>query len=761
VNPELTPRISVRGRTYFTEPSYRKAQHLWSFRREEELKDASSPRFFVQSTRSWTTADLSTDLSISLSHKKNLRNKEKTCEGYVAEISAPPLAVERPLLAAGYDFAVIAGDGQVLYHSDPRRTLKENFFAEVDNPDDVHAAIQSRAGRHLKTLYARRPSELFIRPLDLNNAGWFVVTLRDRGWIYAVATETLVYAMAWCCLSWLASTLVLLMVFLRSGKERLHYWWPTPQKGKFYQTLTGIYAFLLIGGLAVVVRADPVGSGLFRFSLAFPLIAAVTTVMMHWRSSYDRAPQGDLHRTSYWTWYVAALAAMWAAAGIVPAAGLFRHSWHLEMHKLDQYERTRYRRSMDDWDAEDREYYRKREISFATPWERDELLEHRKEDRVSFIVGYAQGGFSVSALEDWLDRHLPFYSESVESVRYQRAGDGSAIYPFPVDTDQSASGSVSLPSLLLFGLFAIVAASCFRFTVRSLFWPRLLRKFARPAVERAERPYAVLLVPTSQQKRALKELFQPAAVALAAETGGQTQFVHARDGGLEVFDFEDTWCDARGRQGMLERLEIGQNGARTLILAKSDPLFLLTQEASKDEQISPSNLSEAERQRWLRVFRPFHKIQSPVFRDDGSDCAHLETVWRGCSPVEQLTLIQVAQEGFANRNQSATVRGLLDRGLLELNPHLKLAVPEWREFVLEQMSSTQVERLEQPEGKPGWRSVRWIFLSLLAIALLFAFVTGASWIKSATAMMTILGGIMETLWKVVSAFHRIGAKQGE
>jgi len=330
VNPELTPRISVRGRTYFTEPSYRKAQHLWSFRREEELKDASSPRFFVQSTRSWTTADLSTDLSISLSHKKNLRNKEKTCEGYVAEISAPPLAVERPLLAAGYDFAVIAGDGQVLYHSDPRRTLKENFFAEVDNPDDVHAAIQSRAGRHLKTLYARRPSELFIRPLDLNNAGWFVVTLRDRGWIYAVATETLVYAMAWCCLSWLASTLVLLMVFLRSGKERLHYWWPTPQKGKFYQTLTGIYAFLLIGGLAVVVRADPVGSGLFRFSLAFPLIAAVTTVMMHWRSSYDRAPQGDLHRTSYWTWYVAALAAMWAAAGIVPAAGLFRHSWHLK-----------------------------------------------------------------------------------------------------------------------------------------------------------------------------------------------------------------------------------------------------------------------------------------------------------------------------------------------------------------------------------------------------------------------------------------------
>jgi hypothetical protein len=763
-NPQLTPRISVRGRTYFTEASYREPWNLWSFAGEDESGE-STPSFFVQSARSWTTADLSTDLSISLRNKTNLSDRTGNCDGYVAEISAPLLTAERPILADGYQFAVISANGHVLYHSDPRRTLKENLLVEIEDADALHAAIQSRTQRHLKTMYGGRPTELFIRPLDVKNSGWFVVTLRDRGWIYSAATETLFHAGALCFLAWLVSTLFLLMALLHAGKRSLPHVWPAPWKKGFYRKLTAFYAALTTAGITMVLALDPAGTFLMWFSLSFPLAVGMTALLVHRLNPRAAVRAQDATErsasSSYWPWYVAALSMLWVSAGTVPAAGIFRRSWHLELHKLEQFEQTRYVRSVNDWDAEDRDSYRGRDIAFATPEDREGLLRHRSKSRTSFTVRYARGAFTVSTLEEWLEGHLPFYSEPVESFRYQRADNGPAGGSLLADSDLSGALPASPFSILLWALFVVTGGSCFRFTLRSLFWPGVSKRAMRLPARQDERPYAVLLVPTSRQKRLLKKWFQPAAAAVEVSSGAPEQFSQPAGGSLEILDFEDAWSDTGRRQTMLERLENARDDERLVILAEADPLLALTQENPNSEQVPPSGLPAAERERWISVFRPSHTMAPSVFLEDGEDDERFHALWHNCSPAEQLTLIEVGQEGFANRHHGETVQRLLNAGLLALSPHLNLGIPGWRDFVVQQPVPTGVNRLEPHPGKPGWRTIRWIFLILLVIAIVFAFVTGASWIKSATAMMSVLGGIMETAWKILGAVHRISAPEGE
>ena len=41
-------------------------------------------------------------------------------------------------------------------------------------------------------------------------------------------------------------------------------------------------------------------------------------------------------RSSYRRWYYLAIAALWACTAVVPAAGLFRHGWKLELAKLER-----------------------------------------------------------------------------------------------------------------------------------------------------------------------------------------------------------------------------------------------------------------------------------------------------------------------------------------------------------------------------------------------------------------------------------------
>jgi hypothetical protein len=727
VNEEVTPRLMLNKRPYFT--AARDGQ-LWSLAGDDG--DPRKPPLFVQSSRSMTTAELFTGLSV----------RSRLGKSCVAAISAKPLSVERPLLPAGYDFAVIAADGQVLYHSDPGRTGKEDFFEEMEAPAPLRSAVQAGAPLHLTTSYSRRSVELFVRPLaSLRNAGWFIVTLRDRRWLEGVCTEALVRTMAWILLPW-SFSLALSVIALLAGKRSLRHWWPDPKKGPLYRALAFAYWTALAAGIFCVAGFRPGAAWLFWFSLAFPLILASITLVVYRARRFDRhGLAADAHKN----WYFAALAGLCAASAVVPTAGLFRHSWHLELDKLSRFEQVREERHQRDWSAQDEDLQRYLKIS-----NRSEFLDIRKCQRPSYMEALAELR-DTATWDQWLDRKLPIYSPTVELIRHQKLkGQAmrarSALEPVPY---RNAGVAFNTLSVLGFVVVMLVTALWLRFQAHNLFWTHLAirRPAATSELIGCER-FVILLAPSLRERRDLAaKLASPEPAPQNGNPGGKAAPVL-------VVDFEDARLDETRRQSALSQLETAaaQREGSAVILANSDPLCLFNGEPSD----GPVAAAIAEKERWLAALEPFVLRTAPINGDGAPQtAARFEALWRHCSRQEQLTLIHVAQEGFANPHQTAAVEQLLAKGLLTFDPNLKLMSPAFTQFVAQQAARSDVKSWEQPQEALGWRGARWIFGLLLLGAAAFLAGTQDSWFKGAAVAMTTVAGALEALWKVLQAVQSL------
>jgi hypothetical protein len=435
IHPEGTPPVQVNKRQYFLET---KAERLWHLsterdrdespfaQKEDESLSTERDReqrgdFIVQTLRAISTGELRTVLSIRSTVPKSCTNAP-----YIAVISMAPLSVERPVLPTGYSFAIIAADGQVLYHSDPRRTLKEDFFSQVRDSDALHSAINGLrdegASALLSTYYGRVPMDLNIRKLSLlAGPHWFIVTMRDRRWLNAVATETLIHATMWClttaCAIFLA-VLLTLSACLRQTSSRavsdgplkriLRWLWPDPAKESLYQVLAVSGGVLSVAGVAAICFwRVPQGPGLFWFSILYPLAGILVALT-------EGSNSGRLPKKQGKTWagyYTAAVATLLTAIAVVPAVGLFRHGWNREMDKIERFEASSWAVRWRDWTAKDKDNYAN--IAIKDPkknhgdndWEY--FFSSRQNRSAWFRVRYSRASVQRSRPDDWLDQRLP------------------------------------------------------------------------------------------------------------------------------------------------------------------------------------------------------------------------------------------------------------------------------------------------------------------------------------------------------------------
>ena len=169
----------------------------------------------------------------------------------------------------------------------------------------------------------------------------------------------------------------------------------------------------------------------------------------------------------------------------------------------------------------------------------------------------------------------------------------------------------------------------------------------------------------------------------------------------------------------------------------------------------------AGQERWFRALEPFVKAVAAVVQPVPATDGYFDSLWRRCSKYEQITLIQVAQEGFANPRNAGAVKNLIDKGLLVRDPQLKLLNDKFEEFVGRHALSPEVKRWEHPEQGLGWRGARWILLAVLLGALAFVAGTGETWIKSATVMTTAFATGLEAVWKFRDTAERLMSAKAE
>jgi hypothetical protein len=743
VHRKRTPKTNIRSRAYF-QAVHDRPQYLWAFGTD----GADVQRFHVESVRSVTTGELTTVVAIP-------SKASDVCEpaaGYVAAISGPPVSIEHPLLPGGSEFAVIASDGQVLYHSDRRRTLKENFFEEVSDPHAIHAAIVAGSELNLSTSYGRRPVDLFLRPFrGIPLANWFVVTMRDSEWRETVSTEAMVASTFLGVLAWLPLLAVTVWAFWHRARV-VSLIWPDASRDDEYRAVTFTCGALAVIALGAMWLFRPTALPPLLLSMTLPIIAVMAAATARWRGHRTSKDPGALR------WYLPAMVAFIVAAAVIPAAGVYRHSWHRELGKFDRFERNRMDLEVRDWRAEDRDRYRQ------IPGADEALMSSRAGSRAEFVVQYA-GEFTSNPLDRFLDRHLPFYNETLESVRYQTslaaAAEGAASARFSSVANQGIG--FSNLSLLLWAATAIGVLWWLRLAIRGIFWTSL-----SPAASPPNR-LVVLVAPSPQDKVWLREFFglpasrgnaspsDEAAAAPSTDKGAAASSGDKASAAAVVIDFEEAVSQSDART-TLERLEqsLAPAGAGAVLIAESDPLARLNPPATQP----PAPAPVPDRERWIAVLgRGVAGVAVPGAGGSGGDAAceaYFNTLWHHCTRDEQLTLIHLADEEFVNPHNAASVKRLLSRGLVAAAP-LRIASPDFRHFVQSQAEELpEVKQWEQPEGGFGWHQARWVLFLLLVGGLVLAWATGENWIKGATAFLTTLAGGVEAFQRVATATQRLG-----
>jgi hypothetical protein len=788
-----TGRQTVADREYFTEV---RDARLWSF------DEVTGQPFFTQSLRSITTAELITALSIrsSLSEKCAFDAETKTVVAVVTGVH--PTSVERPLLPSGYSFAIIGASGAVLYHSDRRRILKENFFEEFNDPERLQAAVHARTPQRFHTTYARRPTEVFITPFTgIPAAQWFIATLRDEQWLETTNSEALLRTTFWSVAASIP-TLAVSLLLLYAGKRSIQHLWPDPGKDSYYKLLVPVYAALLVVGL-VGSSFALVGTGLFLLAVLFPLLVILISVAIHliwvrfptldtWVASRAIWHRQHLDGLTHRNWFFIAVAALWACTSVVPAIGLFRYSWTLEIAKFRSLEWNRANQLKESWKAQDDFEWKHVIIE-----DRSRFLQSRQAYLESYMPQGPVSPVERSWAEQLLDGYLPLYNDVAERLRDQSPGMLAETASSSRRDLLTANVALTWQTLLGAGLTAFIAGWWLRYKDRHLLWARIAD--ARPT--RDLTPLAAgcrlaIVAPSERARARLARTFRasthvaPAHVersavpAISIGPSGLTDDVlhrleniasetyraqsaatdPATSADVQVDDFEQKVMQPDTRLATLKKLEVCvATKGRAVIICRSDPLHLLNLKsgATGEPQNLRPHLSPLERDRWLAVLESFvvHSAAVEDVDEDEMDSSenhelYFDSLWRYCSQPEKVTLVQVAEEGFANPHQESVVKGLVEKRLMKLEPNLKLKSEAFERFVVRQAGSAQLTAWETPEGALGWRGIRWILAFVVVAVLLFLATTQGAWFRSAAAILTGITVSLEAVSGFIQAINR-------
>ncbi|MDF0645977.1 MAG: hypothetical protein P0111_18265 [Nitrospira sp.] len=141
-------------------------------------------KFWIQSIYSWTTGNNYAVLSLKSTASSE---RDNLARPIVAALEVRLPSVTGVGVPPGMGFAVINQDGEVLFHSDSRRNLRENLFEETDREAGLRQAVFARATTQLDGRYWGKDRHFHIAPLFLPkeihespDVHWSLVTYWDR-----------------------------------------------------------------------------------------------------------------------------------------------------------------------------------------------------------------------------------------------------------------------------------------------------------------------------------------------------------------------------------------------------------------------------------------------------------------------------------------------------------------------------------------------------------------------------------------------------
>ena len=259
VREQTTPLIDVPDRGYFRahaaaigsdEPTPERGK-VWRSPREDS---ADSADWVLQSIRSHNTGEVFAQLSqeIDLPEEDGpeqdglcvpepAREDLSDSTAVVAATTLPLLSLIDPVLPNGYGFALIDDHGEVLFHHDTRRNLRENVFSKVGDSESLREAVRARQAKTLTTRYREDTYQFYSHPVD--GSSWTLLVFAELAPIRALQGQILTYTVGLYLSFLLVLFLGLLLWTLLSGRTSpgleglFRAVWPGPGKRTRYRRL--------------------------------------------------------------------------------------------------------------------------------------------------------------------------------------------------------------------------------------------------------------------------------------------------------------------------------------------------------------------------------------------------------------------------------------------------------------------------------------------------------------------------------------------
>ncbi|MBI1928810.1 cache domain-containing protein [Candidatus Poribacteria bacterium] len=162
-----------------------------------------------------------------------------------AIMSTQFLSLFQTVVPPGFGYCVIEDDGNVLFHSDENRNLRENFFAECDNNRRLRSAMFGRAKEWINAQYLGKGHRLYVTPMK--DLPWFLVVFRDKGILETATFEMLTISMVLFIVYFIPYGILLILLnlvyFLHSG-YRAEWVWPDKNRTGGYFQLIAVYLLI-------------------------------------------------------------------------------------------------------------------------------------------------------------------------------------------------------------------------------------------------------------------------------------------------------------------------------------------------------------------------------------------------------------------------------------------------------------------------------------------------------------------------------------
>jgi hypothetical protein len=231
----------------------------------------------------------------------------------VAAMTIPMVSLNEVALPPGFKFAVIDARGRVMFHSDPRHNLDEQFFLETDSSRRLRSAVSARRDENLNIRYFGQDYRAYVAPLgSLNGSSWSIVTLFDRQLLRTVNIEWLVTTMLFTVIyASLYIAICVLVLVLKPG-YRAPWIWPDPAKRQDYRHLIVVYTVFAAAGVLAMYGLR--GRHLLTFGWVAPFIVWMATYL-----TLSRKAGVPVERR--WMWRAAAVGLSLLLFTVVAPAG--------------------------------------------------------------------------------------------------------------------------------------------------------------------------------------------------------------------------------------------------------------------------------------------------------------------------------------------------------------------------------------------------------------------------------------------------------